>query len=110
MDIGFTRAGCETFPLFHYAVSHYESVSYRASSAAVRRFGHTAIIEALGRVMSDETGALRDYNVDALPVSGYAEPLCVVRSRGTGEIIVLGEQEYRRRFEWPLPGTLWAKT
>lgn len=78
---------------------------YRVSPDALRRFGHGPIIDALKLILNHETGAVRQYNVDAVPIPGNIEQLCIVRSVATGEIVAVGESEYRMRFGWTMPSS-----
>jgi len=54
-------------------------------------------------VMDHETGAIREYNVDAVPIDDQNEQLLIVRSVSSGEIVALTEPEYRSDLGWPMP-------
>lgn len=78
-------------------------LAYRASTRAVNGFGHSRIQVAIQMIMGHETGAIRDYNVDAVPIDDQAERLLIVWSVSSGEIVALTEPEYRSDLGWPMP-------
>lgn len=90
------------YPRF-FVWSGRDCVAYRTSSRAVSCYGHARIIAAIQVVTAHETGTIRDYNVDAVPVDGQSEQLLIVRSVSSGEIVALTESEYRGDLGWPMP-------
>jgi hypothetical protein len=92
----------QKYPQYFVSIAR-ACAAYRASSRAVSCFGHSPIMAAIQMVAGHETGAIRDYNVDAIPVEGCLEQLVIIRSVFTGEVVALTETEYRRELNWPLP-------
>jgi hypothetical protein len=91
------------YPAYYLAAAGGGYAAYRASSFAINQFGHRQIIAGLQMFAAHETGAIRHYNVDAVPVEGCLEQLVLVRSVLSGEVVALTEREYRRDLNWPLP-------
>lgn len=92
----------QQYPQF-FVWSGRDCVAYRASSRAASCFGHSRIQAAIQMIAAHETGAVRNYNVDAVLIDGQPEQLLIVRSISSGEVVALTESEYRSHLGWPKP-------
>lgn len=93
----------DRYPRYFFARGGNECVVYHASQRAAQMFGHPTIIAAIEMVAGHETGRVRHFNVDGMPIAGAREQLIIVRSTASGEIVALTEREYTLEFGWPMP-------
>lgn len=73
---------------------------YHASHNAVALFGHDIIIRCIELACSDETGAIRDLNVDRIPIEGVEQQLVIVRTPDNRLIFALADDEFPIVKEW----------